>query len=212
MSLSKRKITSAPRCRSTSLNDKWPLTQLRKVEPCSRRRRYAGARGERRVGGGVLQASCRVGPWPSFCIFLRAELGGGGVPGQTEIGPGLTRNNVYENEHPGVDNKHAKRKYISKHIGRKSDVWKIRLLHVLQLKKCSQNLFGYLAVLGENCNSFQFKGNYIKGTRLVNAQRAGPGRICNMLIHDGVISKPPPWQDWGNETSCCQSSEEVLIR
>ena len=158
MSLSKRKITSAPRCRSTSLNDKWPLTQLRKVEPCSRRRRYAGARGERRVGGGVLQASCRVGPWPSFCIFLRAELGGGGVPGQTEIGLGLTRNNVYENEHPGVDNKHAKRKYISKHIGRKSDVWKIRLLHVLQLKNVLKTFLATWLSLGKTAIPFSLKG------------------------------------------------------
>lgn len=51
-----------PRCRSASLNAKWLLTQLRKVESCSRRRSYTGARGERGVGGGVLQASCRVGP------------------------------------------------------------------------------------------------------------------------------------------------------
>lgn len=207
--LSKCKITSAPRCRSTLLNAKWLLTQLRKVESCSRRRSYTGARGERGVGGGVLQASCRVGPQPFFCVFLCAELGGGGIPGQTEIRLGLTRNNVYENECPGADNKHIKRKYISKRIRRKSEVWKIRLLHILQLTDFLKTFLATWLSLGKTAVP---KGNYIKGRRLVNAQRAVPGRICNMLIHDGVISKPPPWQDWGSETSCCQSFEEVLIR
>lgn len=55
----------------------------------------------------------------------------------------------------------------------KDDVWKIKSLYILKLR-VSQNLFCYLAVFGENLSSFQFGGNCIRGTRLVNAQRNLP--------------------------------------
>jgi hypothetical protein len=61
LSISKHKITSALWELINTAHDERLLTKLGKVEPCSRGRSYTGARGKRRVGSGVLEASSRVG-------------------------------------------------------------------------------------------------------------------------------------------------------
>lgn len=58
----KMQDTLSPKVVIATANAEGLLTELRKVESCSGGRSYTGARGEGRIGGGVLQASCRAGP------------------------------------------------------------------------------------------------------------------------------------------------------
>lgn len=77
---------------------------------------------------------------------------------------------------------------------------KIRSLHILKLKKF---LFATWPPLGKFAIPFSLEGIHKREQDWWMLKKAVTGRICNMLIHDSVMSKPPPWQDRSNKTSCC---------